>query len=134
MPSGGYIFPRFLQVMIALWIAVRLPTTANHSIIMPSQLSSNPNMSKDAYCPSATHSMTYWIRGNSVERTTRSALPSSPAYSLGAPMAWAWVPMYEVSRTPTRASIPRYGSHHLAQNATPPIMKTSAYLSKTWSR
>jgi hypothetical protein len=48
-------------------------------------------------------------------------------------MAWAWVPMYEVRRTPTKASIPRYGSHH-ALTATPPIMNTSAYLSNTWSR
>ena len=79
LPSGGYIFPRFLQVMMALWMAVRLPTTANHSIIIPSQESSNPKMSRNAYCPSATQSITYWISGNSVDSTTRSALPSSPA-------------------------------------------------------
>ena len=69
-----------------------------------------------------------------MDRTTLSALPSRPAYRRGAPMAWACVPMYEVSSTPTKASIPRYGLHQAAQNAMPPIMNTSAYLSNTWSR
>ena len=95
---------RFLQVIIALWTAVRFPTTANQIIMTSIQLMSNPAISKDPY-PSAD--ATYWIIGNNVDRTTLSARPSRPAYRRGAPMAWAWVPMYEVSRTPTRATIPR---------------------------
>ena len=34
--------PRFLQVMIALWMAVALPTTANHSIMISIQQMSIP--------------------------------------------------------------------------------------------
>ena len=95
---------RFLHVMIALCTAVRFPTTANQIIMTSSQLMSNLAISKDPY-PSADAA--YWIIGNTVDRTTLSARPSSPAYKRGAPMACAWVPMYEVRRTPTNASIPR---------------------------
>ena len=95
---------RLFQVIMALWITVRLPTTANHSIMTSSQLTSNPSTSKDPY---PTADMAYWTIGNMVERTTLSARPSSPAYRRGAPMAWACVPMYDVSSTPIRASIPR---------------------------
>ena len=67
---------RFLQVIIALWMAVRLPTTANQSIMISSQLISNPHISNEPY-PNCI--IANWIRGNSVERTTLSARPRSPA-------------------------------------------------------
>lgn len=62
--------------MMALCTAVMFPTTANHSIMTSIQQSSMPAISK---VPCPRRMAMYWIRGKSVERTTRSALPSSPA-------------------------------------------------------
>ena len=74
------IVPRFFQVIIALWMAVRFPTTANQSIMISSQFRVNAqdpiSMSNQ---PSSNADITTWIMGKSVESTTLSARPRNPA-------------------------------------------------------